>query len=103
MSSARELTNVPRIQRTAEGVSARRHWHGSETLTIHHGLPRYIEAIESRLHRMEALLGGLLQNDDPRASLLLGELIGQPRLGCTPTSQAHSVFCMQATRRRARS
>lgn len=37
---------------------------------------RYIEAIESRLHRMEALLGGLLQNDDPRAQALLGELIG---------------------------
>ncbi|KAH8924892.1 hypothetical protein BT69DRAFT_1332618 [Atractiella rhizophila] len=36
----------------------------------------YIEAIESRLHRMEALLGGLLQNDDPRAQALLGELIG---------------------------
>ncbi|SDA02837.1 BZ3500_MvSof-1268-A1-R1_Chr11-1g03181 [Microbotryum saponariae] len=36
----------------------------------------YIEAIESRLHRMEALLGGLLQNDDPRAQTLLGELIG---------------------------
>ncbi|ORY73251.1 fungal-specific transcription factor domain-domain-containing protein [Leucosporidium creatinivorum] len=36
----------------------------------------YIEAIESRLHRMEALLGGLLQNDDPRAATLLGELIG---------------------------
>ncbi|KAM0788534.1 hypothetical protein ACM66B_001662 [Microbotryomycetes sp. NB124-2] len=36
----------------------------------------YIEAIESRLHRMEALLGGLLQNDDPRAAHLLGELIG---------------------------
>ena len=25
---------------------------------------------------MEALLGGLLQNDDPRAQALLGELIG---------------------------
>ncbi|GAA5936055.1 uncharacterized protein JCM15063_002694 [Sporobolomyces koalae] len=36
----------------------------------------YIEAIESRLHRMEALLGGILQNDDPRAQALLGELIG---------------------------
>ncbi|GAA5858288.1 hypothetical protein JCM1840_001131 [Sporobolomyces johnsonii] len=36
----------------------------------------YIEAIESRLHRMEALLGGLLQTDDPRAQTLLGELIG---------------------------
>lgn len=37
----------------------------------------YIEAIESRLHRMEALLGGLLQSDDPRAAHLLTELIGQ--------------------------
>ncbi|GAA5982372.1 hypothetical protein JCM11641_006960 [Rhodosporidiobolus odoratus] len=36
----------------------------------------YIEAIESRLHRMEALLGGLLGSDDPRAQTLLGELIG---------------------------
>ncbi|GAA5998630.1 uncharacterized protein JCM10292_007114 [Rhodotorula paludigena] len=36
----------------------------------------YIEAIESRLHRMEALLGGLLGSDDPRAATLLGELIG---------------------------
>ncbi|KAH9813684.1 fungal-specific transcription factor domain-containing protein [Melampsora americana] len=36
----------------------------------------YIEAIESRLHRMEALLGGLLQNNDPRAQALLSELIG---------------------------
>ncbi|GAA6042703.1 hypothetical protein JCM8097_003755 [Rhodosporidiobolus ruineniae] len=36
----------------------------------------YIEAIESRLHRMEALLGGLLGSDDPRAQHLLGELIG---------------------------
>lgn len=37
---------------------------------------RYIEAIESRLHRMEVLLGGLLGSDDPRAQTLLGELIG---------------------------
>ena len=37
----------------------------------------YIEAIESRLHRMEALLGGLLQSDDPRAAHLLTELIGE--------------------------
>ncbi|BGP06376.1 fungal-specific transcription factor domain-containing protein [Rhodotorula toruloides] len=36
----------------------------------------YIEAIESRLYRMEALLGGLLGSDDPRAQTLLGELIG---------------------------
>ncbi|KAA1086544.1 hypothetical protein PGT21_002767 [Puccinia graminis f. sp. tritici] len=36
----------------------------------------YIEAIESRLHRMEALLGGLLENDDPRAQALFSELIG---------------------------
>ncbi|GAA5902640.1 hypothetical protein JCM8208_007026 [Rhodotorula glutinis] len=36
----------------------------------------YIEAIESRLHRMEALLGGLIGSDDPRAATLLGELIG---------------------------
>ncbi|GAA5993685.1 hypothetical protein JCM10908_002295 [Rhodotorula pacifica] len=36
----------------------------------------YIEAIESRLHRMEVLLGGLLGSDDPRAQTLLGELIG---------------------------
>lgn len=42
-------------------------------------LDRYIEAIETRLHRMEALLGGLLQNDDPRAAQLLGELIGECR------------------------
>lgn len=39
-------------------------------------LRRYIEAIESRLHRMEVLLGGLLGSDDPRAQTLLGELIG---------------------------
>lgn len=36
----------------------------------------YIEAIESRLHRMEALLGGLLENDDPRAQALFSELVG---------------------------
>ncbi|KAK4704481.1 hypothetical protein P7C70_g1729, partial [Phenoliferia sp. Uapishka_3] len=48
-----------------------------ENASLIRGPPKgYIEAIESRLHRMEALLGGLLQNDDPRASLLLGELIG---------------------------
>lgn len=33
----------------------------------------YIEAIENRMHRMEALLGGLLNNDDPRAQALLEE------------------------------
>lgn len=37
---------------------------------------RYIEAIETRLHRMEALLGGIIRNDDPRAQALLQELIG---------------------------
>lgn len=36
----------------------------------------YIEAIESRLNRMESLMGTLLSSDDPRAQILLGELIG---------------------------
>ena len=51
------------------------HWHDC-LLNVVSDCYRYIEAIESRLHRMEALLGGLLQNDDPRAAQLLGELIG---------------------------
>ncbi|GAA5872802.1 hypothetical protein JCM8547_005707 [Rhodosporidiobolus lusitaniae] len=48
-----------------------------EGATRKRGPPKgYIEAIESRLHRMEALLGNLLASDDPRAQTLLGELIG---------------------------
>lgn len=35
---------------------------------------------------MEALLGGLLANEDPRAAALLGELIGALLLN-NPTSQ----------------
>lgn len=34
---------------------------------------RYIDMIENRLHRMEALLGGLLHSEDPRAQALLEE------------------------------
>ncbi|KAI9273713.1 fungal-specific transcription factor domain-containing protein [Sporodiniella umbellata] len=34
----------------------------------------YIEAIESRLHRLEALLGSIVQEDDPRSQALLNEL-----------------------------
>jgi hypothetical protein len=33
----------------------------------------YILEIENRMHRLEALLGGLLNNDDPRAQALLEE------------------------------
>lgn len=40
---------------------------------------------------MEALLGGLLQNDDPRAATLLGELIGELPLGCSALAQADSL------------
>ena len=43
---------------------------------IHLAPKGYIEAVEARLHRMEALLGNLLQSDDPRAQALLNELIG---------------------------
>ena len=43
----------------------------------------YIEAIESRMHRMEALLGGILNNDDPRAQALLEESV-QPHLSFLP-------------------
>ncbi|CAG8537243.1 13309_t:CDS:2, partial [Ambispora leptoticha] len=35
----------------------------------------YIEAIETRLHRMESLLGGLVQSNDPRAEAVLAQLI----------------------------
>ncbi|KAG9304377.1 hypothetical protein G9A89_019939 [Geosiphon pyriformis] len=35
----------------------------------------YIEAIETRLHRMESLLGGLVQSNDPRAEAVLAELM----------------------------
>ncbi|CAG8548847.1 3855_t:CDS:2 [Paraglomus occultum] len=35
----------------------------------------YIEAIETRLHRMESLLGGLVHSNDPRAEAVLSELM----------------------------
>ncbi|UZO29776.1 uncharacterized protein OCT59_023235 [Rhizophagus irregularis] len=35
----------------------------------------YIEAIETRLHRMESLLGGLVHSNDPRAEAVLAELM----------------------------
>lgn len=35
----------------------------------------YLQAVEDRLHRMEALLGGLIKNDDPRAQALLEEYV----------------------------
>ncbi|KAF7727117.1 hypothetical protein EC973_007978 [Apophysomyces ossiformis] len=34
----------------------------------------YIEAIEGRLHRLEALLGSIVQEDDPRSQAILAEL-----------------------------
>ncbi|KAI8379141.1 fungal-specific transcription factor domain-containing protein [Radiomyces spectabilis] len=34
----------------------------------------YIEAIEGRLHRLEALLGSVIQEDDPRSQAILKEL-----------------------------
>ncbi|KAF7721696.1 hypothetical protein EC973_004285 [Apophysomyces ossiformis] len=34
----------------------------------------YIEAIEGRLHRLEALLGSTIQEDDPRSQAILAEL-----------------------------
>ncbi|KAL0091889.1 Zn(2)-C6 fungal-specific transcription factor [Phycomyces blakesleeanus] len=34
----------------------------------------YIEAIEGRLHRLEALLGSIIQEDDPRSQAILAEL-----------------------------
>ncbi|KAG1451614.1 hypothetical protein G6F56_008042 [Rhizopus delemar] len=34
----------------------------------------YIEAIEGRLHRLEALLGSIVQEDDPRSQAVLDEL-----------------------------
>lgn len=37
----------------------------------------YLQAVEDRLHRMEALLGGLINNEDPRAQALLDELATQ--------------------------
>ncbi|GAA98879.1 uncharacterized protein L969DRAFT_76668 [Mixia osmundae IAM 14324] len=41
------------------------------------GPPRgYINLLESRLHRMETLLGHLVSSPDPRAQLLLTELLG---------------------------
>ncbi|CAG8790450.1 15269_t:CDS:2 [Gigaspora margarita] len=36
---------------------------------------RYIEAIETRLHRMESLLGGLVHSNDPFAEAVLAELM----------------------------
>ncbi|KAF9988474.1 hypothetical protein BGZ75_009325 [Mortierella antarctica] len=39
----------------------------------------YIEAIEARLHRMEGLLGGLVQNNDPRAEIVRAELEAMAR------------------------
>ncbi|CAJ0885110.1 2797_t:CDS:2 [Entrophospora sp. SA101] len=35
----------------------------------------YIEAIETRLHKMESLLGGLVHSNDPRAEAALAELM----------------------------
>lgn len=34
----------------------------------------YIEAIEGKLHRLEALLGSIIQEDDPRSQAILAEL-----------------------------
>ncbi|KAI7892912.1 fungal-specific transcription factor domain-containing protein [Mucor mucedo] len=34
----------------------------------------YIEAIEGRLHRLEALLGSIVQEDDPRSQAIINEL-----------------------------
>ncbi|KAG1404111.1 hypothetical protein G6F58_010245 [Rhizopus delemar] len=34
----------------------------------------YIEAIEGRLHRLEALLGSIIQEDDPRSQAILAEI-----------------------------
>ncbi|CAO3625769.1 unnamed protein product [Mucor hiemalis] len=34
----------------------------------------YIEAIEGRLHRLEALLGSIVQEDDPRSQAIISEL-----------------------------
>ncbi|KAI9483565.1 MAG: fungal-specific transcription factor domain-containing protein [Benjaminiella poitrasii] len=34
----------------------------------------YIEAIEGRLHRLEALLGSIIQEDDPRSQAIMAEL-----------------------------
>ncbi|KAI8647845.1 fungal-specific transcription factor domain-containing protein [Parasitella parasitica] len=34
----------------------------------------YIEAIEGRLHRLEALLGSIVQEDDPRSQAIIAEL-----------------------------
>ncbi|CAG8600276.1 11594_t:CDS:2, partial [Acaulospora colombiana] len=43
---------------------------------IYRGPPKgYIEAIETRLHRMESLLGGLVHSSDPRAQAILTELM----------------------------
>ncbi|CAG8548036.1 8887_t:CDS:2 [Ambispora gerdemannii] len=41
----------------------------------------YIEAIETRLHRMESLLGGLVQSNDPRAEAVLAQLIQDDDMG----------------------
>jgi hypothetical protein len=69
-----------RPQRATERVSRRTSTQNVPFQAVRKGTDAetcsYIEAIESRLHRMEVLLGGLLGSDDPRAQTLLGELIG---------------------------
>ena len=68
---------------------------------VHRGPPKgYIEAIENRMHRMEALLGGLLNNDDPRAQALLEECVAAPGLRqVLLTDFLSSVLLLQIGRR----
>ncbi|KAI8093281.1 fungal-specific transcription factor domain-containing protein [Halteromyces radiatus] len=46
-----------------------------KAITKKRGPPKgYIEAIEGRLHRLEALIGSIIQEDDPRFQAILNEL-----------------------------
>ncbi|KAI5480235.1 hypothetical protein MNV49_001566 [Pseudohyphozyma bogoriensis] len=74
-----------------------------EGTTRKRGPPKgYIEAIESRLHRMEALLGGLLQSDDPRAQALLEELIGDDEAREILTQDLKAASTAEATGQKPR-
>ncbi|CAJ0889825.1 3600_t:CDS:2 [Entrophospora sp. SA101] len=49
----------------------------------------YIEAIETRLHKMESLLGGLVHSNDPRAEAALAELM-QDDLHSTSSNRSNN-------------
>ncbi|CAG8566488.1 3410_t:CDS:2 [Funneliformis mosseae] len=62
----------------------------------------YIEAIETRLHRMESLLGGLVHSSDPRAEAVLAELMqddlrSQHKAGKIDFTNHHNIISVSTS------